>query len=82
MGIRPCEPARDKLAAAMKAIGHPIEEAVRIPLAALPSDWRVLAGFTQPQLAAAASMPTTTLQKIERGESLVSDERASILANS
>lgn len=73
-------PQVDKLAAAMKVLGHPIEEVVLIPPGQrFPSDWRVLAGFTQPQLAAAASMPTTTLQKIERGESLVSDERASIL---
>ncbi|SKQ83734.1 putative transcriptional regulator [Mycobacteroides abscessus subsp. massiliense] len=73
-------PQVDKLAAAMRVLGRSIEAVVPIPREhRFPSDWRVLGGFTQPQLAAIAGMPTTTLQKIERGESIVTDERASVL---
>ncbi|WP_235661558.1 helix-turn-helix domain-containing protein [Mycobacteroides abscessus] len=74
-------PQVDKLAAAMKVLGSPIEDVVLIPRERrFPGDWRVLGGLTQPQLAAAAGMATSTLQTIERGESVLSDERASVLS--
>ncbi|WP_236739714.1 helix-turn-helix domain-containing protein [Mycobacteroides abscessus] len=74
-------PQVDKLAAAMKVLGSPIEDVVLVPRERrFPSDWRVLGGFTQPQLAAAAGIATSTLQTIERGEAILTDERAATLS--
>lgn len=74
-------PQVDKLASAMKVLGHPIECVVLIPEEErFPGDWRVLSGFTQPQLASAAGIATSTLQKIERGEAKLTDDQAATLS--
>lgn len=74
-------PQVDKLAAAMKALGSSIDDVVEVPIEErFPGDWRVLAGFTQPQLAAAAAISTTGLQRIESGERAPTDEQAATLS--
>ncbi|WP_439956623.1 helix-turn-helix domain-containing protein [Mycobacterium avium] len=45
-----------------------------------PGDWRVLAGLTQPQLAAAAGIGTTTLREIESAITALTDANATTLA--
>lgn len=70
-------PQVDKLASVMKILGRPIEHVVVVPVdERYPGDWRVLCGLTQPQLAAAAGIATTTLKKIERGETTLTDDKA------
>ncbi|EUA09669.1 helix-turn-helix family protein [Mycobacterium xenopi 4042] len=60
-------PQIDILANVMKVLHAPIESVVLIPTDhRYPSDWRAIKGLTQPQLAAAAHMPTATIQRIER----------------
>ncbi|BCI84572.1 hypothetical protein MTY66_61970 (plasmid) [Mycolicibacterium sp. TY66] len=74
-------PQVDKLAAAMQALGHPIESVVQTPVdERFPGDWRVLTGLTQPQLAASANISTSNLQRIESGERAPTDEQAEVLA--
>lgn len=74
-------PQVDKLAAAMKILDTPIEHVVTVPRdERFPGDWRVLFGVTQPQLAASAGISTSTLKKIERGETALSDENAEVLS--
>jgi len=74
-------PQVDKLAAAMQALGRSIDDVVEVPIdERCPGDWRVLAGFTQPQLAAAAAISTTGLQRIETGERAPTDEQAATLS--
>lgn len=74
-------PQVDKLAAAMKVLNSPIEHVVIVARdERFPGDWRVLRGVTQPQLAALASISTSTLKKIERGESTLTDENAEVLS--
>ena len=38
-----------------------------------PGDWRVLRGLTQPQLGAAAQIPTQIVGSVERGEISLSE---------
>lgn len=74
-------PQIDKLADAMKALGKPIEDVVNVPIEErYPGDWRVLCGLTQPQLAAAATISTSNLQRIESGERAPTDEQAATLS--
>lgn len=74
-------PQVDKLAAVMRVLGHPIEYVVEVPVdERYPGDWRVLTGQTQPQLAAKAGIATTTLKKIERGESTLAEDKAAVLS--
>lgn len=74
-------PQVDKLAAVMKILDVPIEHVVIVPRdQRYPGDWRVLCGLTQPQLAAAAGIATTTLQRIERGEASLTTQKAEVLS--
>lgn len=74
-------PQVDKLAAVMKVLGSPIEDVVEILRTdRFPGDWRVLCGLTQPQLAGLAGIATSTLKKIESGESMLTDGKAEVLA--
>ncbi|SKT94641.1 XRE family transcriptional regulator [Mycobacteroides abscessus subsp. massiliense] len=70
-------PQVDLLARAMKIIGAPIEHVVTIARTdRYPGDWRVIRGLTQPELAAAASIATTTLRGIERADIALTDANA------
>lgn len=74
-------PQIDILAAVMNTLGAPIEAVVQVPPDdRYPGDWRVMKGMTQPQLAAAARLPTVTIQRLERGEHPLSPENADVLA--
>lgn len=65
----------------MNTLGAPIEAVVQVPPDdRYPGDWRVMKGMTQPQLAAAARLPTVTIQRLERGEHPLSPENADVLA--
>lgn len=75
-------PQVDILAKAMAVLGVPIEGVVLIPAGQrYPSDWRVMRGLTQPQLAATAHMPTVTVQRIERADYPLSDQHAEAIAS-
>ena len=53
----------------MRILDAPIEQVVTIPAdERYPGDWRVIKGLTQPELAAAAKIATTTLRGIERAD--------------
>lgn len=74
-------PQVDILAKAMAVLDAPIEAVVLIPAdQRYPSDCRVMKGMTQPQLAAAARMPTVTVQRIERADYPLSDQHAEAIA--
>ena len=74
-------PQIDILASVMKVLNAPIESVVLIAAdQRYPSDLRVLKGLTQPQLAAAAHMPTVTVQRIERADYPLSDKNAEAIA--
>lgn len=74
-------PQVDLLARVMRILGTPIEEVVTIPPAErYPGDWRVIKGLTQPELAAAAKIATTTLRGIERADAGLTDKNAASLA--
>ncbi|WP_236724308.1 helix-turn-helix transcriptional regulator [Mycobacterium avium] len=75
-------PQIDILANVMTVLHAPIESVVLIPTNhRYPSDWRAMKGLTQPQLAAAAHMPTATIQRIERADYPLSDKNAQTIAN-
>ena len=62
-------PQVDLLARVMRILDAPIEQVVTIPAdERYPGDWRVIKGLTQPELAAAAKIATTTLRGIERAD--------------
>ena len=62
-------PQVDLLARVMRILDAPIEQVVTIPAGKrYPGDWRVIKGLTQPELAAAAKIATTTLRGIERAD--------------
>ena len=62
-------PQVDLLARVMRILDAPIEQVVTIPAGErYPGDWRVIKGLTQPELAAAAKIATTTLRGIERAD--------------
>lgn len=71
-----------EIAAVLQSLETPIEAVVPIPVdLRFPGDWRVMTGRTQPQLASDASIPTSTLQKIERAELMtLSSDNARALA--
>jgi len=74
-------PQVDLLARVMDVLGAPIEAVVDIrPEDRFPGDWRVIRGLTQPQLAAAAAIATTTLRGIERADIGLTDINADKLA--
>jgi len=74
-------PQVDKLAAVMKVLDTPIEHVVIVPRDRRhPGDWRVLQGWTQPQLAVMAGIATTTLKRIERGEVTLTNQKAETLS--
>jgi transcriptional regulator with XRE-family HTH domain len=74
-------PQVDLLARVMGILDTAIEQVVTIPPAErYPGDWRVIKGLTQPELAAAVKMPTTTLRGIERADAGLSDKNAAKLA--
>ncbi len=61
-------PQIDKLASVMKILESSLDEVIIVPSdQRLLSDLRVLNGLTQPALAAATGIPTSTLAGIERG---------------
>lgn len=74
-------PQVDLLARVMRILGAPIEQVVPIPAGErFPGDWRVIQGLTQPELAAAAKIATTTLRGIERADVGLTDANADKLA--
>lgn len=74
-------PQVDLLARVMQILEAPIEQVVPIaPADRYPGDWRVVKGLTQPELAAAAKIPTSTLKGIERGDRALNDVNAAKLA--
>ena len=69
------------LARVMRILEAPIEQVVTIPAGErYPGDWRVIKGLTQPELAAAVKIPTTTLRGIERADAALTDGNADKLA--
>jgi DNA-binding XRE family transcriptional regulator len=76
-------PQIDLLARVMRILNTPIEQVVTIPAGErYPGDWRVIRGLTQPELAAAVKIATTTLRGIERADAGLTDDNASNLARS
>lgn len=74
-------PLVDLLARVMRILDAPIEQVITIPAGdRYPGDWRVIKGLTQPELAAAAKIATTTLRGIERADIGLSDANAEKLA--
>ena len=74
-------PQIDLLARVMRILDTAIEHVVTIPPdERYPGDWRVLKGLTQPELAAAAKIPTTTLRDIERADRPLNEVNAAKLA--
>ena len=74
-------PQVDLLARVMRILDAPIEQVVTIPASErYPGDWRILKGLTQPELAAAVKIPTTTLRGIERADAALTDGNAEKLA--
>ncbi len=74
-------PNIDYLARVMKILNTPIEDVVLIePDQRYPGDWRVIKGITQPELAAAAKIATTTLRGIERADIALTPANAENLA--
>ncbi len=75
-------PQIDILASVMAVLNAPIEAVVLIAVDhRYPSDWRVMKGLTQPQLAVAAHIPTVTIQRIERADYPLTDKNAETIAN-
>ncbi|ORX13086.1 XRE family transcriptional regulator [Mycobacterium xenopi] len=74
-------PQVDLLARVMRILDTAIEQVVTIPpTQRYPGDWRVIKGMTQPELAAAAKIATTTLRGIERADIGLTDANAVTLA--
>ncbi|WP_144209216.1 helix-turn-helix transcriptional regulator [Mycobacterium tilburgii] len=74
-------PQVDLLARVMRILDTAIEQVVNIPAhERYPGDWRVIKGMTQPELAAAAKIATTTLRGIERADIGLTDANAFELA--
>jgi transcriptional regulator with XRE-family HTH domain len=74
-------PQIDLLARIMQILETPISEVVTIdPKERYPGDWRVIKGLTQPQLAAAARIATTTPRGIEGADLALTDANAATLA--
>ncbi|MGL6235705.1 MAG: helix-turn-helix domain-containing protein [Segniliparus sp.] len=74
-------PTIDKLSATLAVLGVPVGQVVVIPAEKRTlGDLRILAGFTQPQLAKAAGMSTTALSMLERGGTPLTEQRAQALA--
>ena len=74
-------PQVDLLARVMRIIDAPIERVVNIPAdERFPGDWRVIKGLTQPELAAAVKIATSTLRSIERADLGLTDANAEKLA--
>lgn len=74
-------PLIDLLARVMRILDAPIEQVITIPAdERYPGDWRAIRGISQPELAATAKIPTTTLKGIERGDRNLSDANADKLA--
>jgi transcriptional regulator with XRE-family HTH domain len=74
-------PQVDLLARAMRILNAPIEQVVPIPAdERYPGDWRVIRGMTQPELAVAAGIGTSTLKGIERADAGLTDANAVNLA--
>ena len=74
-------PQVDRLAHVARVLGVRIDALVEIPESdRFPGDWRVLAGLTQPELAAAAGVSTTLVARLERAEVTLSDEACRRLA--
>lgn len=73
-------PQVDVLARVMKVLDAPISAVVVVERRKrFPGDWRVLAGLTQPGLAAKAGITTSNLKLIERAESELTDKNAEAL---
>ena len=74
-------PQVDLLARVMRILDAPIERGRQHPAnERYPGDWRVIKGLTQPELAAAVKIATSTLRSIERAELGLTDANAEKLA--
>lgn len=74
-------PQVDTLASVARVLGVPIAQLVPLDDSELQLfDLRVRVGLTQPQLAAAANLPTTTLAALERGHLKMQPHHAAALA--
>lgn len=75
-------PQIDRLVRVMAILETPIEEVIDLaPHERYPGDWRVIRGLTQPELAAAAGIATTTLRAIERADVALTDTNAQALGH-
>lgn len=75
-------PQVDLLARVLRAIDVPMGQIVAVPRdERFPSDLRVIKGMTQPELAAAANIATTTLRGIERADAALTEANAAALAS-
>jgi transcriptional regulator with XRE-family HTH domain len=74
-------PQIDVLVRVATVLGLAVDKLVHIPShQRFPGDWRVLRGFTQPQLAVATGLSTTTIGAIERGEVALTDTNAAAIS--
>lgn len=74
-------PQIDVLARVMDLLQAPIEQVVPIPPQdRYPSDWRVMKGLTQGQLAQRADLSTSTIQRIEDAVLPLPDAHIDLLA--
>lgn len=74
-------PQIDVLVRVAEVLSLPVDALIDIPEdQRYPGDWRVLRGLTQPQLAAATGLSTTTIGAIERGEVALTDANAAAIA--
>lgn len=74
-------PQVDLLAKVLACLQIPIDQVVKVPVdERYPGDWRVVRGMTQPELAAAAGIATSTLKGIERADSALTDTNAATIA--
>lgn len=75
-------PQIDVLVRAAKALNATVETFVNIPSnQRYPGDLRVLRGLTQPQLATATGLSTTTIGAIERGEVTLTEANAAAISS-
>lgn len=75
-------PQIDVLTRVAAALHLPVAHFIDLPAKQrYPADWRVLAGMTQPQLATATDLSTTTIGAIERGEVGLPEPTAIRIAN-
>lgn len=75
-------PQVDTLSRALEVLGKSISDVVYVPYEQrFPSDWRVLAGLLQPELARRAGLSTSMVQRIEAGQQPLTEVNAEKLSS-